>query len=108
MKNFIQTGSSIDVTLLAAVVSGQAFLFGSMLVIAQVAGGIGDVVSCKTEGVYSLPKAVGAISAGAILYWDDTAKKVTTSSASGANLKVGYATVAALSGDANVNVIIKH
>jgi predicted RecA/RadA family phage recombinase len=106
MKNFVQKGDSLDVILAATTVSGQAFLFGTMLVVAQVAGAIADVITVKTEGVFDLPKAVGAITAGAVLYWDDTAKNVTTTSNSGANLKCGYATKAALSADATVNVYL--
>lgn len=104
MKNFIQDGKTITVTLAAAILSGAAMLIGALVGVACTDGAIGDKVAFNLEGVYTLPKAVGAVSQGAILYWDDTAKVVTTSSASGANFKIGHAFAAALSGDATLPV----
>lgn len=104
MKNYVQPGKTIDVVLAAAITSGAAILVGALVGVATTTGGIGDTVAVSLEGVYNLPKAVGAISQGAILYWDDTAKNVTTNAASGANTKIGHAFLAALSGDATVDV----
>jgi predicted RecA/RadA family phage recombinase len=104
MKNFIQDGRTITVTLAAAILSGAAMLIGALVGVAVTDGAIGDKVAFNLEGVYTLPKAAVAISLGVVLYWDDTAKVVTTSSASGANFKVGHAFTAQLSGDATVQV----
>jgi predicted RecA/RadA family phage recombinase len=104
MKNFVQNGKTIEVTLAAAILSGAAMLIGALVGVAVTSGGIGDVVAFELEGVFTLPKAVGAVSQGAILYWDDTAKNVTTSAASGANTKIGHAWASALSGDATIDV----
>jgi predicted RecA/RadA family phage recombinase len=102
MKNFVQNGKTIEVTLAAAILSGAAMLIGALVGVAVTSGGIGDVVAFELEGVFTLPKAVGAVSQGAVLYWDDTAKNVTTT-ASG-NTKIGHAWASALSGDATIDV----
>lgn len=102
MKNFVQNGKTIEVVLAAVITSGSALLIGALVGVAVTSGGIGDTVAVDLEGVFTLPKAVGAVSQGAILYWDDTAKNVTTTSAG--NTKIGYAWAAALSGDASIDV----
>lgn len=99
MKNFLKPGGTIDVLLTATVLSGAMILVGAMCVVAEVGGVNTETIACKTEGVFEIPKAAGAIGQGAILYWDDTAKNLTTSSNSGANVKAGYAFRAALTGD---------
>jgi predicted RecA/RadA family phage recombinase len=102
MKNFVQNGKTIEVTLAANIASGAALLIGTLLGIAVTSGVIGDVVVFNTEGVYDLPKAAGAITLGAAVYWDDTAKNITTT-ASG-NTLIGKCWAAAAGGDATVAV----
>lgn len=106
MKNFVQDGKVIDVTLAAAILSGAAILIGNMVGVAVSSGAIGDTVAVDLFGVFTLSKAAGAVSQGQILYWDDTAKVVTTSSNTGANYKIGHAFAAALSGDASLPVML--
>lgn len=106
MKNFIQKGKTISVLLAANIASGAAILIGAIVGVAVTSGLIGDTISVDLFGVFELPKAAGAVSQGALLYWDDTAKNVTTSSASGANAKIGYAWAAAQSGDATIQVTL--
>lgn len=102
MKNFVQNGKMIEVTLAAVITSGTALLIGTLLGVAVTSGGIGDVINFQTEGVFDLPKAAGAITVGAAVYWDDTAKNITTT-ASG-NTLIGKCWVAAAGGDATVSV----
>ena len=104
MKNYRYSGSTINAVLTGTVASGAAFVLGAIVVVAQTSGVNGDTITAKTDGVYELPKAVGAISQGAKLYWDDTAKNVTTTV--GSNLVIGYAFISALSGDATVEVML--
>lgn len=109
MKNFVYSGETLNALLAAAAVSGEPFLYGSMLVVPQVSGGIGDTITVRTKGVYTIAKTAPlVIAAGAILYWDDATKKVTTSSNTGANLKVGYAAVAGLSADTTIEVLLHY
>lgn len=107
MKNFVQDGKIINVTLAADLASGAALVVGAMVGVAVAGGKNGDTnVAVQLFGVFTLNKAAGAVSQGAILYWDDTAKNVTTNSNSGANLKIGYAWAAALTGDATIPVTL--
>lgn len=107
MKNFVQDGKIINVTLGADLADGAVLLIGALVGVAVVGGKNGDTnVAIQLFGVFTIAKAAGAISQGAILYWDDTAKNVTTSSNSGANFKIGHAWAAAQSGDATVNVML--
>lgn len=94
--------------------SGKLYLVGAMVgvitsltragqtVFANQASAQGDVAVVRFEGVYTVPKASGAITLGAKLYYDSTAKNLTTT-ASG-NTFAGYAYTAQQSGDTTVQV----
>lgn len=116
-QNIIQHGSRLDVTLGSgetAVASGKGYLIGAMFgvllsltrngqtVFSTAASAQGDVAVVALEGVFTLPKATGAITLGAKVYWDNTAKNITTTSAS--NTFCGYAWAAQASGDTTVQV----
>lgn len=97
MKNFVQPG---DVVTLAApydVASGAGLLVGSLFGVATGAALSGAEIETAMAGVYDLTKATGeAWTAGALVYWDDTAKNVTTTAT--ANTLIGAALAAAASG----------
>ena len=98
MQNFIKPGDTLTFTAPAGgVVSGTPYLIGSILVVAATSAAAGAQFEGMDEGVFTLPKATGAWTEGAILYWDNTAKNVTTVSTS--NTKIGYAAAAQASGD---------
>lgn len=97
MKNFIQCGETITLAAPYDVLSGAGFLVGDVFAVASYDALSGANVEGVTEGVFELPKAAGAISQGAKVYWNDTNKNVTTT-ALGATL-IGVATVAAANGD---------
>ena len=68
-----------------------------------------DIADGKTgavhiSGVFSIPKASGAVTQGAKLYWSTTNSNLTTT-ASG-NTIVGVAAEAAASGDANAKLLL--
>lgn len=68
-----------------------------------------DIADGKTgavhiSGVFSVPKASGAVTQGALLYWDSNNENLTTT-ASG-NTLVCVAAEAAASGDANVKILL--
>lgn len=101
MKNFIQPGEMIEVTLAAAAVSGEAALIGSLFGVASKSGAIGEKIAYALEGVFELPKVTADVMAqGAKVYWDNTAKKLTTTAMS--NSLVGVAFAAAGNGDTKV------
>lgn len=103
MKNYIQDGKVIDITLAATIASGAALLIGTVLGVAQKSGNVGDTVGFLTEGVFDLPYGVNAaITVGALMYWDDTAKGVTKTTTS--NTKCGVAVKAAAANAATVRV----
>lgn len=84
------------------VVSGTAYLIGSIFGVALKSEAAGEDVVIQTQGVYALPvKSSDVVAQGDVLYWDDTAKELTKT-ASG-NYRVGSATGAAGSGITTVN-----
>ncbi|WCT73934.1 DUF2190 family protein [Sphingomonas naphthae] len=102
MKNFVQQGDNLDLVAPRNLTSGAAFLVGSIFAVASVDAVSGAALAGVTRGVFDLPKAAGAVTQGAKLYWDNTNFVVTTT-ASG-NTLIGVATQAAASGDATARV----
>jgi predicted RecA/RadA family phage recombinase len=102
MKNFIQKGNVVDVTLSAAATSGDVVVSGDFVGVAQLSGANGETIPVAISGVFELAKATGAITQGAKVYWDSAAKKVTTTAS--ANTLMGQAWKAAASGDATAQV----
>jgi predicted RecA/RadA family phage recombinase len=95
MKNYVQKGDVVTITAFPYVrTSGQGVLMGSLFGVAvndTANGATGEVV---TDGVFTLDKvSAQAWTQGVLLYWDDTAKLVTTVSTS--NKIIGTAHVAA-------------
>lgn len=86
------------------VISGTAYLIGALLAVAIVTAAEGETVAFRVTGGVDLPKASGAITQFAKLYWDDTNKRLTTT-ASG-NTLVGVAGKPAASGDATVCLLL--
>lgn len=103
MKNCVQpNGSPLTLTAPRALASGDGFLVGAIFAVAASAAANGTPVEGEVHGVFTLPKATGAITAGARVFWDNTNFVVTTTATS--NFHIGCATAAAASGDATVNV----
>lgn len=94
MNNYIQPGNILDLTAPAGgVVSGVPVLIGALLVIAGVSAAEGKPFSGAVEGVFDVPAANSqAWVEGALVYWDDTAKRFTTTV--GSNTKKGVAVAA--------------
>lgn len=103
MKNYIQLGHNLTVTgPTGGVASGNGMLIGAMFGVACGDIAEGERGEMSVVGVYRLPKAAGATSAFVKIFWDNSAKVVTTT-ASG-NTAIGAATSAAASGDGTVTV----
>ncbi|MEO5347176.1 MAG: DUF2190 family protein [Magnetococcus sp. YQC-9] len=102
MKNYIQPGDIVTVIAPVAVNSGEGLLVGALFGVAVAAAAINTNVEMATTGVVDLPKAAVAITQGVKLYWDNTAKNVTTTVAT--NTLIGCAIVAAAIGDATARV----
>lgn len=102
MRNFIKSGANVNVTFPYDVASGGGVQVGAALFgIAATALAQGAVGAIELVGVYTLPKAAGAIVAGDKLYWDNAAKVLTKTA--GGNLYVAVATRDAATGDAIVH-----
>jgi predicted RecA/RadA family phage recombinase len=103
MRNYIQPGDSITVTAAAIAASGEGVKMGNLFGVASGDAAMDDKLVLTTTGVFELPKvAANTFAVGAIVYWDDTAK-VVTSTASG-NTRIGLAVSAAGNPSASVRV----
>jgi predicted RecA/RadA family phage recombinase len=95
--NYLQNGLVLDHTAGADIASGAVVVIGVRVGVALDAIANGAVGPLQVEGVFSLAKkSTDVIAQGAIVYWDDTNKEVTTTSTS--NTLMGYAIAAAGSG----------
>jgi predicted RecA/RadA family phage recombinase len=103
MKNYVRDGDRIPlVAPSGGVVSGTGYLIGALFCVAVASAAQGVEFTAQIEGVVTLPKATGAITQGAALYWDNTAKNVTTTSSG--NTKIGHAAKAQANDDTSVQV----
>ena len=106
MRNYVQPGGAIDVTAPAALTSGQGLLIGNLFGVVKGDAANGAAAVLQTEGVFTLKKATGTINAGVRVFWDDTAKRVTTTATS--NMCIGWHVgVAANSGADNTDILVK-
>lgn len=97
MKNFIQLGKIIAVLAPYALASGDGALVGSLFGVSQSDAANGAPAELSTTGVYQLKAAsadTGTV--GAKIYWDNTAKQLTTVVT--ANSLVGVLTAAKTAG----------
>lgn len=104
MKNFIEKGEVAIVPAPADTLSGDFIVVGALYGVAQYDALSGVSVAIVREGVFDLPKASGAWTAGDQLYWDSNAKNFTKTV--GANKPVGIAFADAASGDTTGSVAI--
>ena len=105
MKNFVQCGDIVTVTAPYALTSGQGCQVGTALfgVATNDAANGATTAELKTTGVFDIT-ALGTDTgaAGARMYWDNTNKRLTTTSTS--NLFVGVLTAAKGNGDTTARV----
>jgi predicted RecA/RadA family phage recombinase len=99
---YVQKGNSIDYTPVANVAPGDVVVQGDLVGVAVRPIGANTLGSLAVAGVFDFPKAAGAITAGARLFWNDTTKVATTADAGGANKFLGKAVLAAASGHETV------
>jgi predicted RecA/RadA family phage recombinase len=74
MKNYQQSGNILDLTApVGGVVSGNAYLIGGLLAVANADADAGDIFAGTVEGVVELPKesTTAAFTEGERVYWDD-------------------------------------
>lgn len=102
MKNYIQKGSYIEVIATGDVASGSIVTVGATAGISAGNYVSGDTVVVNLDGVYAVAKDASVVAQGAKLY---VAAGVATTTV-GTNVFLGYAYVAALTGDATVRVLL--
>lgn len=101
---YIQKGHAVDYTPAADVAAGDVIVIGTLVGIAKLDIADGKLGALAVRGVYDIEKAVGEITAGAIVYWDDTAKNVTTTSSP--NTRIGKALELAASAATHARILL--
>lgn len=105
MTNFRESGDRFCVVLDANVQSGTLVFQGELVGVAISGGLAGERVTCRRQGVFSLPKVVGAISQGDKLYKKADENAVTKIDTD--NTFIGVAHDSAAASDAEVDVLLK-
>lgn len=104
MADYAQDGDLIDYTPTSAVATGAVVVLNDLVCVAPRPIAANTLGAVAVEGVWTFPKASGAIGQGALVYWDATNSNITTT-ASG-NKRAGKAAVAAGTNDTTVRVLI--
>ena len=105
MKNYVQPGDVITVVAPYAVTSGQGVLVGSLFGVATCDAANGTNVDIMPEGVFDITAlTTDTGTAGTKMYWDNTNKRLTTTSTS--NTLVGCLTAAKGSSDTTARVYL--
>jgi predicted RecA/RadA family phage recombinase len=110
MKNFVQQGEVLDITAPYTLTSGLGCLVGAALFgVAIQAASSGAAAKLYTEGVFDLAKTTGAgenPAPGARVYWDNTNKRITTTSTSNTEVGIYVGTSTAGTGDTTIRIKI--
>ncbi len=102
---FVQPGEVIDYTAGANIASGQVVLMGARIGVALKAIANGETGPVQVTGVFNIAKmCTDNMAQGALLYWDNTNSRLTTT-ASG-NTLAGFAAAAAAASTTSVNIKI--
>jgi predicted RecA/RadA family phage recombinase len=104
MTNFQHKGDTVTVAAPGTVASGAGVKVGSIFGIASYDAVLNDSLELARKGVFDIAKDTSTFSQGDLVYWDDSAKKAT-STATG-NLLIGMAELAAATGVATVTTIL--
>ena len=102
----VDPGLNMKYTCTADVVAGEVILQGELIGVVQTNASDGDVIYLGIEGQFECLKAVtsgSALTAGAIVYWDDTNSIVTTTV--GSNKQFGKVRTAAADSATSVYVV---
>lgn len=101
---YVQPGNAIDYTPTADVAAGDVVVLGTIVGVASYDIAANTLGALNVTGVFDMPKASGAITAGAAVYWDASNKNITTTANS--NTKAGVAVAGAATGDVVARVLI--
>lgn len=105
MKNFIQRGDVISAVAPYALASGDGVKVGALFGVACSSAANGAPFELSRYGVYDLAAvAADTGSVGAKMYWDDAARKLTTTATN--NILVGCLAQAKANGDTIAQVLL--
>lgn len=105
MKNFVQRGDVVSAVAPYALASGDGAKVGGMFGVACGNAANGSPVEISRHGIYDLAAVAADTGAvGAKIYWDDTARKLTTT-VSG-NTLVGCLVWEKANGEATARVLL--
>jgi predicted RecA/RadA family phage recombinase len=100
---YIQPGDVLDITAPYALTPGDGCLIGNLFGMSLDTSANGAAARIQPTGVWDIAKtAAQTFAQGALVYWDNAAKSVT--SVSTGNTRIGSATQAAAGGDATARV----
>lgn len=107
MRNYVGSGDRVTLTAPAGgVLTGVGYVIGTIFCVAVDSQPVGRPFSGVRNGIVSLPKPTAtAITEGQRLWWDNTAKRVETSSLAGRFL-IGAAGAAAAANATTVEVCL--
>lgn len=101
----ISEGNSIPHTPGSAITAGDVVVQGDLVAIAEVDIAANELGALSVRGIYKLPKNTAqAFSVGDLLFWDDSADELTTTSTS--NKLAGKCTQAQLAADTTALVLL--
>ena len=99
MTNYIYSGDVATLTAPYQTLSGAGGLVGSIFGVATGDIASGVVGEYRIKGVFDLVKDTSTFAEGALVYWDNTAKKCTSTTSG--NTKIGVAVPTNADGSAN-------
>ena len=105
MKNYVSKGDALTVAAPYDVASGAGMLVGTLFLVATAAALSGATVEGLRCGVVTLT-ALGTDtgSVGAVMYWDNTNKRLTTTAST--HQAVGRLTVAKTNGPTEATIVL--
>lgn len=107
MKNYLFRGENITLPAPYAVTSGQGALVGSIFGVASTDAALNEDVALVRVGGFTLPKPGSqAWTRGAKVYWDNTAKNVTTTSSGNTLIGAAIAPVGSGAGETTGQVLL--
>lgn len=100
---YIMSGEVIDYVAGSTISSGQILLIGLRIGVALTSIANGATGAAQVKGIFTIAKlSTDVVAQGALLYWDNTNSRLTTTSAG--NTLAGYATKAAGNGVTTVEI----
>ncbi len=103
--NFIEKGEVLNYTATTKnISSGDVVIIGTISGVAKTDIAVGEMGAVHITGVYSLPKALEAITQGAKVYWNSKNNNVTILKPD--NIPIGVAANNTISSDELVHVLL--